>query len=90
VWQFLSDVLQEGGAVAALFFLLLIACGIGFRALWQQNQGLHLQMSALQEKRLEDALRMHDRMALHAEQIDQAMARLTSSLEVLITLSRRD
>lgn len=44
MWQFLSDVLEKGGVVAALFFLLAIGFGVTVRVLWQQNQALHRQL----------------------------------------------
>ena len=89
MWDFLSTVLQEGGTVAALFFVVLFASGVAFRALWKQNQGLHIQLSQEKDKRLEDALKMYMKMTKHAETIDAAMGRLTSSLDVLIRLSGR-
>ena len=89
-WDFLDGVMQKGGVVAVIFLLVLIASGFLFRMLWNQNQCLHKQLAELQEKRLEDALKMHERMADHTVAIDHAMGRLTSSLDTLIQLSGRD
>ena len=44
MWEFLSDVLERGGVVAALFFMLTIGFGLVVRTLWNQNQKLHKQL----------------------------------------------
>jgi len=90
MWEGFTAVLQEGGVVAALFFLMLVGAGFFFKALWKQNQELHGQIAALQEKRLEDALKMHGKMVEHTDAIDQAMGRLSTSLDVLIRMSGRE
>lgn len=40
----MGSVLEKGGVVAALFFLLTIAFGFAVRALWNENQSLHRQL----------------------------------------------
>jgi len=47
VWEFLGNVLEEGGVVAALFFLLTIGFGFVVRALWSKNQELHREIAQL-------------------------------------------
>lgn len=45
-WDFLSDMLEKGGVVATLFFVLIIAFGLTVRVLWNKNQELHKQLKS--------------------------------------------
>lgn len=90
MWDFLSDVLREGGLVATLFFIMLFGCGAVVRAQLKQAHSLNERIADLQEKRLSDALRMHGQMVKHVESVDQAMSRLSASLDVLIRLIGRE
>ena len=38
MWQAFNSVLEKGGIVAALFFVVIAACGLAVRALWKSNQ----------------------------------------------------
>ena len=87
MWDFLGRVLTEGGLVAALFFIVLFFFGATVRVLWAQNQELHKKLEGLQEKRLNDALKMQESMFKHIVSVDEAMNRLSSSLDVLIKLT---
>jgi len=87
MWDFLGRILQEGGVVAALFFIVLFFFGGTVRTLWAQNQELHKRLENLQEKRLNDALKMQESMFKHIASVDEAMSRLSSSLDVLIKLT---
>lgn len=37
MWDAFNNVLEKGGVVAALFFVVIIAAGIAIRALWKAN-----------------------------------------------------
>jgi len=53
VWEFLTKVLDKGGVVAALFFLLVIGFGIAVRVLWKQNQELQRKLHTQSEAHAE-------------------------------------
>lgn len=38
MWDFLSNVLEQAGVVAALYFLTLIGVAFAFRAMWHSHQ----------------------------------------------------
>lgn len=44
VWDFLKATLEHGGTTATLYFLTLIAGGLGLRVMWKRNQELTDQM----------------------------------------------
>lgn len=50
MWKFLGSVLEQGGIVALAFAALGIGFAVVVRALWQQNQKLHKQLSDDRER----------------------------------------
>lgn len=89
MWAFLGEVLKQGGSVALLFTVAVGLFAVVVRALWEQNQALHKQIAALQEKRLEDAIKIQGQMLVHVESVNQTMNELSASFDVLVRLQGR-
>jgi hypothetical protein len=51
MWQFLQNILEQGGMVALLFTVAILASIGIIRTLWLANQNLHKELASLQEKR---------------------------------------
>lgn len=70
MWEFMSGVLEKGGVVAALFFLVTIGFGFAVRALWNKNQILHKQLKtqadASRETAVTHAVQLREMASQHA------------------------
>lgn len=89
MWAFLTKITEEGGIVAALFAAVVILSVLVSRELWKQNQALHVQLRAIQEKRVEEAKAITERVVQHVESTKHHMAKVSDALDVLINVSRR-
>lgn len=100
MWAFLSSVLEKGGFVALLFTIVIAAVGYVTSRLWLDNQALHgrlrdqaeahaKQLSALYERRVEEAQRVTEAVTKHVAQVDHSMEKLGTAVQVLIDLTGR-
>lgn len=79
MWEFLSQVLEKGGVVAALFFLLVIGFALAIRVLWKQNQALSAKLHKQSEAHAELIRSMASIHAQKAkEQTDECSVQLLS------------
>lgn len=66
MWEFLDNVLERAGVVAALFTMSMIACGAAVTVLWRQNQRLH---GLLEQARKDSASELKALAEDHARQL---------------------
>jgi hypothetical protein len=93
VWSFLAEIGRQGGLVAVLFSVLVIAFGAAVRALWNTNQSLQREMLAalttIQEKRVAEAHAINDRVTAVLRETDASNNALCAAMEALTSVLRR-
>jgi ABC-type multidrug transport system fused ATPase/permease subunit len=99
VWEFFGTVLEKAGFVALLFFAFGVFVVHSIRALWAQNQELHAQiatnhrehvsaMTLIQERRIEDAHKVADRLIEHSSKLEKTADRLVGKLDTMIQIGK--
>jgi Skp family chaperone for outer membrane proteins len=86
-FKFLDNVLNKGGVVATLFFVLVFACGFAIRVLWNRNQALHKQVLD-HSQALKNTVESHSRQlqklqATHADQLQKLQATHADQLQTM-------
>lgn len=80
MWEFLTGVLEQAGAVAALFFVTLLGAGAALRALWKANQQALAKVAEIQKE--ESGKRIEMRKAHEADRA-KLLAAHTEELKAL-------
>jgi hypothetical protein len=84
VWQFLGDAIAKGGLPAAVAF-----CAVAIWTLWNENRALRRELGVLQEKRVEEAKAVTDRVVAITEKINDAVAKSASVVDAVTELHER-
>lgn len=93
-FKFLGGVLEKGGVVAALFFVVIFAFGFAIRALWKKNQEVHAQVSSGTDA-LKKAVESHARkveklQGEHAQSLRDLVQRHTDQLKAVAEQHTRE
>jgi len=99
VIEFLEHTFEKAGLVATVFAAFGAFVVHSIKALWEQNQGLHSQIEAnhreyvaaltsIQEKRIEDAQRVGDRLIEHSSKLEKTADRLVGKLDTMIQIGK--
>lgn len=97
--EFVERVFERAGFVAAVFAAFGVFVVHSIRALWAQNQGLHTQIEAnhreyvaaltsIQERRIEDAQKVADRLIEHSSKLEKTADRLVGKLDTMIQIGK--
>lgn len=78
MWNFLSEVLKQGGLVALLFTVLAIGFVLTIRVLWKQNQDLHVKLQSKDDQRASEITALVQR---HSEQIREQQEECAEQLQ---------
>jgi uncharacterized protein HemX len=97
MWEFLGNMLEQGGVVATLFTLVVLGCSAAIVALWKQNQKLMVasrsHAQALQkaaETYAKQVHELHDKFSMEKKlQRDESAVQLVSLAKRIDELQER-